>query len=270
MNFESFLLTYETTLRLSVFVGIFGLIALWEVLSPKRVLHYSKSHRWFTNVSLVVVNTILLRLLFPIAAIGTAVLAADNQWGLLNQAAVPLWLAMPLAILAMDLIIYGQHRLFHKVPLLWRFHRVHHADVDYDVTLGSRFHPIEIILSMLIKVAAVILLGVPPAAVVLFEVLLNALAMFNHGNIRIPLGIDRWLRLLVVTPDMHRVHHSAVVAELNSNFGFQLALWDRLFGTYKAQAKAGHTDMVIGLPNQQHPQDGYSLAKMLWFPFKSD
>ncbi len=270
MTFESFLLNHEATLRLSVFVGIFALIALWELLSPRRSLHYSKPRRWFANVSLVVVNTLVVRLLFPVAAMGIAVTAANNHWGILNQTALPTWLAILLAIVAMDLIIYGQHRLFHKVPWLWRVHRVHHADVDYDVTLGSRFHPVEIILSMLIKLAAVVLLGAPPAAVVLFEVLLNGLAMFNHGNISMPLGIDRALRLFVVTPDMHRVHHSVEVDELNSNFGFQIPLWDRLFGTYKAQAKAGHLDMVIGLPNQQHPKESYSLAKMLWFPFKRD
>jgi sterol desaturase/sphingolipid hydroxylase (fatty acid hydroxylase superfamily) len=177
-----------------------------------------------------------------------------DGWGLLNHFQVPFAIAVPLAVIAMDFVIWLQHVMVHAVPALWRLHRVHHADLDYDVTTGARFHPLEIILSMLIKFATIVVLGPPVVAVVIFEVLLNATAMFNHGNIRLPAGLDRVLRWVVVTPDMHRVHHSVEDDETNSNFGFNLPWWDRLFGTYRDQPRAGHVGMTIGIRSASQPE----------------
>ncbi len=226
-------LCHEVAIRLSFFFGVFAVMALWEVFAPRRALTVSKATRWLNNLGIVFLNTIILRLLFPAAAVGMAALAGDQGWGLFNYFQVPFWLAAVLSVIAMDLVIYLQHVMVHAVPTLWRLHRVHHADLDYDVTTGARFHPIEIILSMLIKFATIMVLGPPVVAVVIFEVLLNATAMFNHGNVRILRSIDRVLRWFVVTPDMHRVHHSVEDDEANSNFGFNLPWWDRLFGTYR-------------------------------------
>ncbi len=255
MNWEAFISTHEASIRLSFFIGTFALMAIWEMLAPKRILTVSKLVRWVNNISLVFLNTLLLRLIFPTAAIGIAAYAADHQWGVLHQIQLTLPVAILLSILALDLVIYLQHVLIHAIPLFWRFHRVHHADLDYDVTTGIRFHPVEILFSMVIKFGAIILLGPPLLAVVMFEILLNAMSMFNHGNVRLPKSLDTALRCLVVTPDMHRVHHSVEDNETNSNFGFNLSCWDRLFGTYIAQPRAGHEMMRIGihhLRNQKH------------------
>jgi len=215
-------------------------------------------------------NTLLLRLVFPLAAAGMAAFAAANGWGLLNHFQVSAWLAVPLAVIAMDFVIWLQHVMVHAVPALWRLHRVHHADLDYDVTTGSRFHPIEIGLSMLVKCATIAVLGPPVVAVVIFEVLLNATAMFNHGNIRLPARVDRVLRWFVVTPDMHRVHHSVEDDETNSNFGFNLPWWDRLFGTYRDQPRAGHDAMTIGIHGHRDPREVARLGGMLMLPFRGD
>ena len=247
MGFEQWVSENEVAIRLSFFFGIFGLMALWEFLAPRRALTVSKTVRWVNNLGLVFLNSFLLRFLFPAAAIGVAAYAAETNWGLLNLYEVPFVLAVVISVIAMDFIIYLQHVLVHAVPALWRLHRLHHADLDYDVTTGARFHPIEIILSMLIKFATIVVLGPPVVAVVIFEVVLNAMAMFNHGNVRLPLGLDKILRMLVVTPDMHRVHHSVEDDEANSNFGFNLSIWDRLFGTYRDQPRAGHEGMTIGI-----------------------
>jgi sterol desaturase/sphingolipid hydroxylase (fatty acid hydroxylase superfamily) len=247
MEFEQFVMAHEPAIRMGFFVAVFALVALWERVAPQRRLTVSKALRWSSNLGLVVLNTVLLRLMFPLAAVGMAAFSAANGWGLLNHFKVPFWLAVPLAVIAMDFVIWLQHVMVHAVPLLWRLHRVHHADPDYDLTTGARFHPLEIALSMLIKIATIAVLGPPVLAVLIFEVVLNAAAMFNHGNIRLPVGLDRVLRWVIVTPDMHRVHHSVEEDETNSNFGFNLPWWDRLFGTYRAQPRAGQVGMTIGL-----------------------
>lgn len=268
MDLERYVLANEPVIRLACFLGVFTLVGLWELVAPRRAPTASKALRWASNLGLVALNTLLLRLTFPLAAAGMATFAAVNGWGLLNHLEAPFWLAAPVAVIAMDFAIWLQHVMVHAVPALWRLHRVHHADPDYDVTTGARFHPIEIGLSMLIKFATILVLGPPVVAVVVFEVLLNATAMFNHGNIRIPVGVDRVLRWFVVTPDMHRVHHSVDADETNSNFGFSLPWWDRLFGTYRAQPRAGHQAMTIGLHGHQDPREVARLDGMLMLPFR--
>ena len=267
MTFSATITQYETGIRLAFYLGVFGLMALWELLAPRRSLTVSKSMRWTHNLGLVFLNTLILRLLFPAAAVGVAMFATNNGWGLLNHFRISYPLAIVLSVVALDLVIYFQHVLLHAVPTLWRFHRVHHADLDYDVTTGSRFHPLEIVLSMLIKFCAILVLGAPAVAVVIFEVVLNAMAMFNHGNVGLPPAIDRVLRLLVVTPDMHRVHHSVEDNEANSNFGFNLSLWDRLFGTYIDQPRDGHAGMTIGIHQYREPEQVSRLTGMLALPF---
>ena len=269
MNIEQFVLTYEPAIRLVCFVGVFVVVALWELAAPRRAPTVSKVVRWGSNLGLVALNTLVLRLLFPMAAVGMAALGVSQGWGLLNHFQVPFWLALPLAVIALDFAIWLQHVMVHAVPILWRLHQVHHADLDYDLTTGSRFHPIEILLSMLIKFATIAVLGPPVLAVAIFEVLLNAMAMFNHGNIRLPAGLDRVLRWFVVTPDMHRVHHSVVHAETNSNFGFNMPWWDRLFGTYRDQPRAGHDGITIGLHGHEDLREVAHLDGMLLMPFKA-
>ncbi len=244
---NEYILTNEAAIRAASFFGIFIVVALWELVGPRRKLSVSKGLRWINNLGIVFFNTLLLRFLAPLMAVGLAIMAEEENWGLLNNIAINSYVKMFLAVLILDLIIYLQHVMFHTFPLLWRLHRMHHTDLDFDVTTGSRFHPIEIILSMIIKMLIVAALGAPPVAVVIFEVLLNATAMFNHGNIRIHINADRILRLLVVTPDMHRVHHSVKPDETNSNYGFNFPWWDRLLGTYKAQPEDNHLKMTIGL-----------------------
>jgi sterol desaturase/sphingolipid hydroxylase (fatty acid hydroxylase superfamily) len=267
MSLDETVLSYEMTIRLGFFFGTFLVIALWEIRAPKRVLAVSKAVRWLNNLGIVVLNTIVVRVLFPAAAVGIAVFTSIQGWGLFNYYQVPTVVALLLSVMIMDFIIYLQHVLVHAVPTLWRVHRVHHADLDYDVTTGARFHPIEIILSMLIKFATIVVFGPPVVAVIIFEVLLNATAMFNHGNIRLPKGIDRVLRWLVVTPDMHRVHHSVEDDEANSNFGFNLPWWDRLFGTYRDQPRGGHQGMTLGIHQYRDPQQVDQLPGMLTLPF---
>jgi len=262
------LMQHEPAIRLSFFFGVFAFMALWELLAPRRRLSVSKPWRWANNIGIVFLNTALVRVIFPTSAVALAVTAANQGWGLLYYLMLPPWLAVVVAVVALDLVIYLQHVMFHAVPALWRLHRLHHADLDYDMTTGARFHPIEILLSMLIKFAAIVVLGPPAVAVLIFEVMLNALAMFNHGNVRLPLGFDRLLRLLVVTPDMHRVHHSIEDHETNSNFGFNLSLWDRLFGTYKDQPDAGHMGMIIGIRDYRNEKEVDRLPGMLALPFR--
>lgn len=270
MSFEQSVLANEPAIRLAFFLGVFAAVALWEVAAPQRALTVSKALRWTSNLGLVALNTVLPRLLFPLAAVGVAAFAAENGWGLLNHFQVPFLLAVPLAVVAMDFVIWLQHVMVHAVPALWRLHRVHHADLDYDLTTGARFHPLEILLSMLIKFATIVVLGPPMVAVVIFEVLLNATAMFNHGNIRLPAALDRVLRWFVVTPDMHRVHHSVEDDECNSNFGFNLPWWDRLFGTYREQPRGGHLGMTIGIRGHGDPREVDRLDGMLMLPFKGE
>jgi sterol desaturase/sphingolipid hydroxylase (fatty acid hydroxylase superfamily) len=264
---NDWLLNNEVAIRLGFFFGVFLLIALWELKAPRRRLTVPKAGRWASNIGLVVLNSVVLRWLFPAAAIGVAAFAQQQGWGLLNYYPLPLGWAIVITVVVMDLVIYLQHVMVHAVPLLWRLHRVHHADLDYDLTTGARFHPLEIILSMLIKFATILLLGPPLAGVILFEVILNGMAMFNHGNIRLPLALDRVLRRLLVTPDMHRVHHSVEDDEANSNFGFSLSIWDRLFGTYRDQPRAGHEGMTIGIHKYRDPRLVDRLPGMLALPF---
>jgi len=269
MSTESFLLGNEPVVRLGLFLGVFSAMALWEFALPRRRLRESKSTRWTNNLLLVALNTIVLRVLFPTTAVGLAVVVGGSGTGLLNHFEVPYPVAVVLSILILDLVIYLQHLMFHAVPALWRLHRMHHADLDFDVTTGARFHPIEIALSMLIKFAAIALLGPPAVAVLVFEVVLNATAMFNHANVRIHPAWDRALRWIVVTPDMHRVHHSVDAPETNSNFGFNLPWWDRLFGTYRSQPAAGHEQMTIGIAQFRTGRDLW-LDRMLAIPFHED
>ena len=270
MDLEAFVLAHEPAIRLASFVAIFAAIGLWEVVAPRRAPTVSKAMRWASNLGLVALNTLLLRLVFPLAAVGIAAFGVANGWGLLNHFQVPFWIALAVGVIAMDFVIWLQHVMVHAVPALWRLHRVHHADLDYDVTTGARFHPIEIALSMLIKFATIAVLGPPVLAVVIFEVLLNATAIFNHGNIRLPVALDRMLRWVVVTPDMHRVHHSVEDDETNSNFGFNLPWWDWLFGTYRAQPRAGHELMTIGIHGHRDPQEVARLPGMLMLPFRGE
>ena len=257
---------FEPHVRLSVFAGVFALVAIWEVAAPRRRLQASKAVRWTSNIGIVILDTVLVRLAFPIAAAGVAAVVGSLGWGLFNVLAWPMWVEVVLAVVVLDLVIYWQHVMFHAVPGLWRLHMVHHADLDIDLTTGVRFHPFEIALSMVIKMAAITALGVAPLAVILFEIALNATSIFNHGNVVLPSKLDRLLRLVVVTPDMHRVHHSVVANETNSNFGFNLPWWDRLFGTYRAQPAAGHERMTIGLEQFRDPRLQW-LWHLLALPF---
>ncbi|MDH5516789.1 MAG: sterol desaturase family protein [Gammaproteobacteria bacterium] len=268
MSIDELVMNYEKEIRMAFFFGMLAIIGLWEIVAPKRALTVSKTVRWLNNLGLVFFNSFIIRLVLPMAAVGVATIAQQNSWGLLNNIEMPVWLAALLAIVIMDLVIYIQHVMVHAIPLLWRLHRVHHADPDYDVTTGARFHTLEIILSMGIKFATIVLLGPAVFAVVIFEVILNATAMFNHGNIRLPAALDKVLRLFLVTPDMHRVHHSIEDDETNSNFGFSLPWWDRLFGTYREQPRAGHQAMTIGIRSYRSAKDVSWISGMLTLPFK--
>lgn len=262
----------ETALRLAAFAGVFLAMALLELLIPKRDLDHAKGRRWLTNIAIGGIDSLLLRLMamlaVPLAAAAAAIWVEEQGWGLLNMVSWPGWVEMLVALAALDLAIYGQHVASHHVPVLWRLHKVHHADVDFDVTTAIRFHPVEIGLSMLWKIAVVFALGPSAFAVVLFEVLLNACAMFSHANIALPAGLDRALRLLLVTPDMHRVHHSIERREHDRNFGFNLSVWDRAFGTYLAQPEKGHLGMIIGLKPYQSEQPT-GLWWSLSLPFRA-
>jgi sterol desaturase/sphingolipid hydroxylase (fatty acid hydroxylase superfamily) len=242
-----FVQAQELLIRLACFGGVLAAMAAWEVLAPRRTQAIGRGKRWPNNVGIVVLDSVLLRLILPLTAVGLALAMQQKGFGLLNIVAVPGWLAIVIGVIALDFAIYCQHVLFHAVPVLWRLHRMHHADLEFDVTTGVRFHPVEILLSMVIKLMVVAALGPPAIAVLIFEVLLNASSMFNHGNVRMPPALDKALRWIVVTPDMHRVHHSVLPHETNSNFGFNLPWWDRLFGTYRPQPAAGHEAMTLGI-----------------------
>ena len=267
MELTELIIKNEAYIRLGFFFGVLGIMAMWEKITPRRTLGVSKSLRWINNLGIVFLNTAVLRLIFPAAAVGMAALAETQGWGIFNYLQIPYWFVVIASVIMLDAVIYFQHVLVHAVPILWRLHRVHHADLDFDVTTGTRFHPIEIILSMLIKFAAIVVLGPPIVAVLIFEVLLNATSMFNHANVRMPLGVDRVLRLFIVTPDMHRVHHSIEDDETNSNFGFNFPWWDRLFGTYRNQPRAGHEQMTIGITTFRDRQHCTWLPGMLALPF---
>ena len=259
----------EIALRLGCAAAVFAVMAAWELLAPRRKLSIGRLWRWPSNIGIVLVDAALVRLLVPTAAVGAALYAAGHGIGLLHWLELRLSVAALVGFLILDLVIYAQHVVFHHVPWLWRLHRMHHADLDIDVSTGLRFHPIEILLSLLIKIAIVMAFGIPPVAVIVFEVVLNATSQFNHSNVSMPRALDRILRLIVVTPDMHRVHHSVVRAETDSNFGFNLPWWDRLFRTYRAQPQAGHGGMTIGLPIFRDAKE-LRLDRMLLQPFRGD
>lgn len=263
------ILAHEPVIRLSVFLGVFLVMAGLEAVFPRRVRAESRWLRWPNNLAVTALDTLLVRILFPTAAVGIALLGEPQRWGLIPWLDVPPWVGILLAIVALDLAIYLQHVMFHAVPALWRLHRMHHADLDFDVTTGARFHPVEIVLSLGIKLAVILALGAPAVAVLMFEVLLNATAMFNHANLKLPPAFDRALRGLIVTPDMHRVHHSIEAAETNSNFGFNLPWWDRLFGTYRDQPAAGHAAMTIGIAQFRSGRELW-LDRMLTQPLRDD
>ena len=263
---QEWLAVHEPEIRFGAFLSVLFAMMLWEAVLPRRQRSLARRGRWAVNLAIVAINTGLSRFAIPILAVGTAEVASAQNWGLLNALAIPAWLAVPITVLALDCLIYGQHVLLHAFPPLWRCHMVHHSDPDFDTTTGVRFHPIEIVISLGVKMAAVLALGAPPVAVILFEVLLNGTSLFNHGNVRLPGGADRVLRLFLVTPDMHRVHHSIRRAETNSNFGFNFPWWDRLFGTYRAQPAAGHTEMTIGL-EQFRKTSRLGLRRLLLMPF---
>ncbi len=263
MDFEQLVSSNESTIRLGVFLGLFALFGLTEYFTPRRKLTMLKTNRWFTNILIIIIDGALVRIFFPAAAVGVALWASSKGWGLFNLIDAPLWLAALVSIVVLDFAVWWSHLLSHKIPLLWKIHRMHHSDRDIDVSTAIRFHPIEIVVSMLWKVCWVIALGAPAVAVIMFEIILNGLALFNHSNTKLPLKLDAIIRKLIVTPDMHRVHHSIIVRETDSNYGFNLSIWDRMFSTYNDQPKLGHDDMVIGIEEWQDEkptQIGWSLS----------
>ena len=260
------ILSSSEILRLAAFAGVLLSMALWELRAPRRKQRLARTARWPSNIAVVVLDTLLVRLV-PIGAVALALLAEARGWGLFNALGLPAWVTVPVGVVVLDLAIYLQHVLFHAVPALWRFHRMHHADLEFDVTTGVRFHPIEILLSMAIKLVVVLALGTPALAVLSFEILLNATSLFNHGNVELPARFDRALRWVLVTPDMHRVHHSIVARETNSNYGFNLPWWDWVFGTYRAQPEAGHLGMTIGIEQFRNLRE-QRLDHMLTQPFR--
>ena len=263
---NEYILSHEPAIRFGFFIGILALMGLWELMAPRRPYSTSKKSRWSSNLGIVVINSLALRLAFPVTAVYIASLDESSGWGLLVQSGLPHWLAILIGVLLLDFIIYLQHAMFHAFPIFWRLHMMHHTDLDFDTTTGVRFHPLEILLSMGIKIAAVFALGIVPLAVVLFEIILNATSLFNHGNVRLPQLLDRVLRLFVVTPEMHRVHHSVIIRETNSNFGFNLPWWDRLLGTYRSLPASGHEGMTIGLSHFRNPGE-LTLPRLLILPF---
>src|SRR5262249_37480522 len=261
--------TIEVVLRATGAAVVFATMAAWELLAPRRKLAVGRWARWPHNLGIVVGDVLTVRGVAPTAVVGAALYAAGQGFGLFHQLNLRLSVAALLGFLILDLVIYVQHVVFHHVPWLWRLHRMHHADLDIDVSTGLRFHPFEIVISMLIKIAVVLALGIPVVAVLLFEVVLNATSIFNHANVSMPAGLDRVLRLFLVTPDMHRVHHSILARETNSNFGFNLPWWDRVFGTYQSQHADGHDAMTIGIEQFRDPRE-LGLDRMLLQPFRGD
>ncbi|MEO0396093.1 MAG: sterol desaturase family protein [Leptolyngbyaceae cyanobacterium] len=261
------LLDYEAKIRFGIFFGILTIMTLWEIVAPCRRLSTPKTMRWFSNVGLLVLGTAVLHTVFPMATVGVAAIANEHQWGMLQSLQIPYWQTVVFSIILLDFTTYLQHTLFHALPALWRLHKVHHVDLDFDVTTGLRFHPLELLLSMVGKLAVVLLLGSPVIAVLLFEVILNTTSMFNHGNVSLPDKLDRYLRWFVVTPDMHRIHHSTITQETNSNYGFNLPWWDYILGTYCHRPSVSHTAMTIGLAEHQKDRRAERLSWMLVLPF---
>lgn len=265
---EELLLKYEGPIRMSAFFGLLAILAIWEQLSPRRKLLEIRRFRWFSNIGMIVTSSILIRFIFPTAAVGVAIHAMEDNLGFLNHFDMPYWLHFLLAFILLDLAIYFQHIMFHALPTFWRFHRVHHSDLDCDITTGLRFHPFEMIISVLFKFIVIISIGAPVMAVVIFEIILNAASMFSHSNIKIHPKIEPFIRLFIVTPDMHRTHHSVETDETNSNFGFFISLWDRLFGTYTKEPVKGHENMQIGLKRFREPK-WQNFRWLIYLPFVS-
>jgi len=266
---QDWIIEHSDIFRMSAFLTLLALFAVTEWLFPRRKSYGYKPRRWFSNLSIVAINVGLLRLVFPLLAVEVSFITVEKGWGLFQLVGWPGWLNFGCSILILDVAIYMQHVMFHAVPTLWRIHKVHHTDLDFDVTTGVRFHPIEIIISMGIKIMTVIAFGISPIAIIIFEVLLNGSSMFTHTNIKLPLGLDRVVRWLIVTPDMHRIHHSTEMRERNSNYGFNLSLWDRLFGTYRQNPQVDHPDMELGTPAFRNPK----YLKINWLfliPFLQD
>lgn len=259
----------EQIVRLSCFLGVFAVMAIWELLAARRERVIPRWRRWPNNLGVVLIDTLAARLVAPSGAVGFAILAEAKGWGLFHLITMPDWLELSLAVAILDLGIYFQHRAFHRLPALWRFHLMHHSDLDLDVTSGARFHPVEILISLGIKFLLITILGASALSVFVFEILLNATAMFNHSNVRIPERLERALRCFLVTPDMHRVHHSILQRETDSNFGFNLPWWDCLFRTYRAAPEAGHQRMCLGLPQFRDPKE-LRLDRMLTQPIRLD
>ncbi len=257
----------DDILRALCFTAVFAAMAIAELAAPRRRLTVNKPRRWLSNLGLVAINTLLVRLASPVSVIGVALYAESRGWGLLNYLDVSRWSAVVVAVIVLDFVIYLQHVLFHALPFLWRLHRVHHADLDVDVTTGVRFHPLEMAISFGIKLSAVVLLGAPALAVLIFEIALNATSLFNHANLKLPTSFEFMLRLLLVTPDMHRIHHSADARETNTNFGFNLPWWDYLLGTYRSDPARNHEDMPLGLQEIRDEQRAERLASLLAMPF---
>ena len=258
----------NTWIRLGVFITVLAVMMLWENLKPNRLSPVSKGERWLSNFSMVLLGMVVARLMIPSGLAAMAIFAQNNHIGVLNHVSVSLWLSVPIAVLLFDCLIYWQHRLFHRIPMFWRIHRVHHADPHIDASTGLRFHPLEIALSLMVKIVAVLLLGAPVLAILIFEVLLNATSIFNHSNIKLAVKFDKLLRTLIVTQAMHRIHHSQVAAETDSNFGFNLSIWDRLFGSYTEEAKTGDDGIKLGLNEYSSPQTNTSLKTLLLMPFR--
>jgi sterol desaturase/sphingolipid hydroxylase (fatty acid hydroxylase superfamily) len=263
---NAYILSHESAIRFGFFLGTLALMGSWEVFAPRRPYRTSKKSRWFSNLGIVTIDSLAVRLVLPVTAVYIASLNESNGWGLLIRSGLSHWLAILIGVLFLDFIIYLQHAMFHAFPIFWRLHMMHHTDLDFDTTTGVRFHPLEVLLSMGIKIVAIFVLGIVPLAVVLFEILLNATSLFNHGNVRLPQPIDRVLRLFVVTPEMHRVHHSVIIRETNSNFGFNLPWWDRLLGTYRSLPASGHEGMTIGLSHFRDPRVDLPRLLILFLP----
>lgn len=258
----------ETWIRLGFFAGVLIIMMLWEGLKPNRQSPVSTGQRWLSNFSMVLLGALVARLIIPTGLAAIAIFAQNNQFGLWNTLSVNLWISVPITVVLFDCLIYWQHRVFHRVPMLWKIHKMHHADPHIDASTGLRFHPLEIALSLVVKMAAVILLGAPIVAILIFEVLLNTSAIFNHSNIKLPVKLDKFLRIFIVTQAMHRIHHSQVVSETDSNFAFNLSIWDKLFGSYTAEAKNGDDEIKLGLKEYSRPEANTSLKALLLMPFK--
>ncbi|HEY3487662.1 MAG TPA: sterol desaturase family protein [Gammaproteobacteria bacterium] len=262
----SFDISREPLLRTSIFIFILIILALLESSSPRRRYSVDRKQRWLTNFSLLFTDTLAVRLCFPLAATGVALYAQQRGIGLFNRFELPPYLSWFCGLLILDCLIYWQHRLMHRIPLLWRLHKVHHTDIDLDLSTGIRFHPLEVLLSMLLKTGFILLFGIPAAAVLLFEILLNGFSLYTHSNLALPARLEPWLRRLLVTPDMHRIHHSLDRRETDSNFSFHLSVWDRLFGSYTVAPKLDSGSMPLGLAEYRRAGE-LGLLNLLRIPF---